>query len=312
MGESSEPARSSRTVAAGTGVPRATASSPGRCRRRPTRRRGGPGTRRGARRPRGRPRWVRRGAPTIGLRSPSSSATHRRASSVSWTVVVLPSGATNSWGCHGGPDVAPRRREVELRRRCRPGAGRVRRGPPRSACTGVAPGPLSDAGARPDSWRSRNPVSVAPARNSGWRRIPTSSSRLVVDAVHLGGSRASARRSAASARVGAQRDHLGQHGVVVGRHDRRRRRTRCRRAHRRRRGRGSGRGARWSGGSRRRRPRRTAGPRWRGRAMRASSASRGQRLALGHLRAAARTRSSPVTISVTGCSTCSRVFISRK
>ena len=64
-------------------------------------------------------------------------------------------------------------------------------------------------------------------------------------------------------------------------------------------------------GSRRRDPRRRAAPRPRGRAARASS-WRERSGSPAATRSCCSTRSTPVTSSVTGCSTCSRAFISRK
>ncbi len=66
--------------------------------------------------------------------------------------------------------------------------------------------------------------------------------------------------------------------------------------------------ARSSADSRDRRPRRTAGPRSPSRAAAGSSGTRSPRA----IRICSRTRSRPVTSSVTGCSTCSRVLTSRK
>ena len=62
----------------------------------------------------------------------------------------------------------------------------------------------------------------------------------------------------------------------------------------------------------RRDPRRRRAPRSRGRAGCRSRLRPRQRLAGGDTSSCARTRSTPTTASVTPCSTCSRVFISRK
>ena len=76
---------------------------------------------------------------------------------------------------------------------------------------------------------------------------------------------------------------------------------------------GAPRSARSPAGSRPRRPRRRGGPRWRGPCSRSRPESwtipSGSPAAM---RSWSATRSRPVTISVTGCSTWSRVFISRK
>ena len=69
---------------------------------------------------------------------------------------------------------------------------------------------------------------------------------------------------------------------------------------------------RCAAGSRPPAPRRTAAPRSRGPAMRTSCPARQGSGSPRATRNCSSTRSSPVTSSVTGCSTCSRVFISMK
>src|SRR6185503_10600621 len=62
------------------------------------------------------------------------------------------------------------------------------------------------------AWRSRKWVSVAPARNAGWRSTATRSSRLVVTPSATSSSSARARRRAASPRVGAWQMSLASIG----------------------------------------------------------------------------------------------------
>ena len=173
------------------------------------------------------------------------------------------------------------------------------------------------------SWRSRKPVSVSPAAKAGWRSTRTRKSRLwtrpgtLAAASALGQDR---RRLGAARRPG---DDLGEHRVVV------RARPRCRPRPRSRpgpprpgcpgpasrreplRGSRSRRAGRSAAGSHGPDPRRRGAPRSRGRVGSSPPRPSGS-VPPQATSSCRRTRSRPVTISVTGCSTCRRVFISRK
>ncbi len=171
------------------------------------------------------------------------------------------------------------------------------------------------ADSRSSPCRSRKPVSVCPATKAGWRTVRTSRSRLVVTPWMRARARAPARAAAASDRVGPVGDDLGQHGVVV-RADHRSRLDSAVHPDR-----SSlvadlepvqppGRGQPVAGrvlGVEPGLDRMAAGTR-----SPPPRAPRRGRAAPAATRSCNRTRSSPVTASVTGCSTCSRVFISRK
>ena len=150
-----------------------------------------------------------------------------------------------------------------------------------------------------------------PATTSGWASRQRRKSMLVVTpstAVRP----ARGERAQRGGPVGGVRDHLGQHRVVVAAdlvpsrepgvdaHARRpcgscEARAPCRR----------------SAGSRGPGPRRRSGPRWRARSGVMSSCANGS-CSPAATRSCHSTRSRPVTSSVTGCSTCRRVFISMK
>ena len=111
--------------------------------------------------------------------------------------------------------------------------------------------------------------------------------------------------------VGRPDDQLGQHRVVVDGDLRRPRRRRRPPARRGRRASGAARSCPARARSAARGPRRRGAPRRRGRAA-GRRRTRGRAARPSATRICACTRSRPVTSSVTGCSTCRRVFISRK
>ncbi len=222
---------------------------------------------------------------------------------------------------------APRAPVSTTSRRCVPRRVRVRRSshavvavrdakrlrPPRApAATRPAPARRREAGtARRDACRS--------ARCRGGRRrtrrAQRTRSRKPAFVVTPATSHSRAPRAVAGARrvaILAPRDHLGEHRVVVRAHlvagakaavdALRRARAGMRQC---------GDACRSTAGTRGPGPRRRAAPRSRGRAARSASCASGSGSPAA-TRSCHSTRSRPVTISVTGCSTCSRVFISMK
>ncbi len=183
-----------------------------------------------------------------------------------------------------------------------------------SAPRGAAARPppvASGTATRARSWPRRNAVVVLPAWKSGFGGDRCAASGTLVCTP----STAKCRAPSAAARLpqpisARRRSAWPAWGRSTSRPRRRRaRRRRCARPGRvaaRRRA-----AARSRAGSRSPDPRRRGAPRSRGRAARVAPARSGSGSPAA-IRDLQRTRSSPVTISVTGCSTCRRVFISRK
>ena len=199
----------------------------------------------------------------------------------------------------------PRRPSAAGRRRCARARARAEPRAPAAAAWSRPCGTAPSAA----RLRSMKPVSNSPARKSRRAAERGEEAALLRGPATTVAPSASASRSSASSRVGAMRDHLGDHRIVEGRHLAARldagidaHALACGKF-------AAPPACRSTAGSRARDPRHKAAPRPRGRRARTSSCVSGS-FSPAATRNCHSTRSSPVIASVTGCSTCSRVFIS--
>ena len=241
-----------------------------------------------------------------------------------WTTDRRPRTASTA-DVRGCPD---RRRTVAPRRpRPGPSADALSRHPPRprvggcrvacaariAAAVDQASSGISARAGQSSGGQIRSSVSIraSPSRTTGWRTSQRRNRRFVTRPRTTVSSSARVSRSRAVGAVGPPGDDLGEHRVEPAADLACPARSRHRPGCPRRPASAAPRSGRSPAGSPPRRPRRTAGPRRHGRAR---PVRRPVRLAAARRPRSASwsaTRSRPVTSSVTGCSTWSRVFISR-